>query len=101
MDMEATADADPTPSPDVTSPPALTLARRFAEQLVAEAVESGPHVGTSGIDPAVDWPAIWASADGTTSPERAAGRLVLAANRVAHTVSGTPPMAEGLSLDHR
>jgi len=86
-----------TPSPPSTavSDRATKLARRFAEQLVAEAVEAGRESGPAAVEPVVDWRAIWASAQGVSSPDRAAGRIVLAAGRVARTISGTAVLVEG------
>jgi sortase A len=80
--------------PDISAPRGVALARRFAEQLVAEAIESRHHPGAPAADPVVDWNAIWASADGTASPERAAGRIALAAGRVARTISGPAEVLE-------
>ncbi len=74
------------------------LARRFVEQLVAEAVVAGRVRDPGFADPPIDWQAIWSSADGVDSPERAAGRMVLAANRVAQTISGTPELVDRASV---
>ena len=95
------ADAAPAPGPvpadpsgglaPRTPPPSTTasdLARRFAEQLVGDALVAGRVRQPSVADPAVDWPAIWAAGEGVDSPERAAGRIVLAAGRMAQILAG-------------
>jgi hypothetical protein len=108
VDTEATDDVVPPPGSgrstsamDVPSPPpadgitdrSLALARRFAEQLVAEAVESA-HDASSPSGPPVDWQAIWAAGGGVSSPERVVGRIVLAASHTARTISGIPALVE-------
>ncbi len=89
-----------TPFPHPSAERAIELARRFSESLVADAVVTGRVREPTAADPAVDWQAIWASADGTASPERAAGRIVLAANRVAQTIAGTPEIVERSTTLH-
>jgi hypothetical protein len=108
VDTDATDDAAPesgwstsaaevqSPRPaEGSSPRSQALARRFAEQLVAEAAASAHHDASAPGAPPVDWHAIWASAGGVSSPERAAGRIVLAASHVARTISGIPAVIEG------
>lgn len=84
-------------SPDAPAERALALARRFAEQLVAEASQGLPRSGGSAADSAIDWRAIWAAAEGTPSSERAIGRIVLAADRVARTMTGSADVIAGKS----
>lgn len=45
-------------------------------------------------EPDIDWQAIWSAAEGVASPERAVGRIVLAANRTAQMIAGTPDLVE-------
>jgi sortase A len=73
----------------------MDLARRFVEQMVSEAVVAGREREPAAAAPAVDWQSLWATADGMASPERAAGRVVLAAGRLAQTLTGAPELVEG------
>jgi len=63
------------------------LAGRFVKQLIREAVLTRQGRDPSAPDPVVDWDSLWSIRAGATSKELGVGRVVVAAERLAHDIA--------------
>ena len=83
---------------------ALRLAGRFVEQVIHDAIDARRRWDPSAPDLSVDWDALWASGTGSSSVAQAVGRVVVAAENLAHDIAegrATPRRAQSPPLSPR
>jgi sortase A len=66
------------------------LGRHFVEQLLRDAADTAARSRNETPDRVVDWPTIWASAQGADTREQSEGRVVLTAFRAASALIQPP-----------